>query len=601
MTAERVQISIRATKLPNVAGAFKGTSDPFAVVTLLPNGRDSKPKIVGKTEVIKNTLAPDWAKTFFLDYELGTPVSLLIKVFDEVRKGENIEMGSAVFELGSILGAKGNTKAKQLKRGGTIFVRAEKAAGEGSLRLKMSGISLTNTEGFMKKSDPFYQFTRKDVGPRGTEWNVVHRSDKIKNSLNPKWQEENIDLSILCGGNVELPLRMSIYDYESSGDHVLMGETETSVSGLVAAKSTSGLQIRNQGAITGTIAVLVASVSGIESLEEKMAALDVSEAPTPSAPEPDPEPSAPAFHAVPIPFTPPPPAPPTFLNYINGGCEMQLCVAIDFTGSNGDPRKPGTLHYLSPDGTAMNDYEKAISAIGGILADYDTDKKFPVWGFGAKYSGRVYHLFQCGQSAEVDGIRGVLDAYHKTFQSGLVMSSPTVITEVIQTAAAFAKSGQQHASQEGKQKYTTLLILTDGAVSDVRATIQALDACSDAPLSIIIVGIGTADFSAMQFLDDSAREKPDICQFVEFSRHKHDFNSLTAATLQELPDQLVAYFQRNGINPNPPTQVEEEDIVVGPAEEEIDLTLDFGSGEGDIVVGGGGDGGYVPPPRFGQY
>jgi len=456
----------------------------------------------------------------------------------------------------------------------------------------MSGISLTNTEGFMKKSDPFYQFTRKDVGARGTEWNVVHRSDKIKNSLNPKWREETIDLSVLCGGNVDAPLRLSVYDYESDGKHVLMGETEITVSDLVKARSTSGLKIKSRGAITGTIAVLVASVSGQDTLEEKMANLGVSE-PEPE-PEPQPEPSAPV---APIPFAPPPPAPPTFLNYVHGGCEMQLCVAIDFTGSNGDPRKPGTLHYLSPDGSSMNDYEKAISAIGGILADYDTDKKFPVWGFGAKYGGQVYHLFQCGPTAEVEGIRGILDAYHKTFSSGLIMSSPTVITEVINTAAAFARSGQQQAASEGKQKYTTLLILTDGAVSDVRATVQSLDTCSDAPLSIVIVGIGAADFSAMQFLDDAARDKPDICQFVEFNRHKHDFNSLTHATLQELPDQLVAYFQRNGINPNPPTQVEEEEIVVGPAEEEIDLTLDFGSGEGDIVVGGG----YVPPPKFGNY
>jgi len=100
---------------------------------------------------------------------------------------------------------------------------------------------------------------------------------------------------------------------------------------------------------------------------------------------------------------------------------------------------------------------------------------FSALGFGAKYSGQVYHLFQCGQSAEVDGVRGVLDAYHKTFQSGLVMSKPTVITEVIQTAAAFARSGQQKATTEGRQNYyTTLLILTDGAVSDVKATVQSL-------------------------------------------------------------------------------------------------------------------------------
>jgi len=102
----------------------------------------------------------------------------------------------------------------------------------------------------------------------------------------------------------------------------------------------------------------------------------------------------------------------------------------------------------------------------------------------------------------------------------------------------------------------------------------------------------------MQFLDDSAREKPDICQFVEFNRHKHDFNSLTAATLNELPDQLVAYYQRNNIQPLELQQGQEEDIVVGPAEKEINLTLDFGNGEGNIAVGGGV---YVPPPRFGQY
>lgn len=213
---------------------------------------------------------------------------------------------------------------------------------------------------------------------RGTEWNVVHRSDKIKNSLNPKWAEEEIELSILCGGNVDLPLRLGIYDYESSGDHVPMGEIETSVSKLLEAKSTSGLKIKNKGQESGTIAVLVASVSGTESLEEKMTSMNFEE----EEEEPEPEPEEAVF--APVAFVPPPPSPPTFLDYINGGCEMQLCVAIDFTGSNGDPRQPGTLHYLSPDGSTMNDYEKAINSIGSILADYDTDKMFPVWGKSSK-------------------------------------------------------------------------------------------------------------------------------------------------------------------------------------------------------------------------
>ena len=37
----------------------------------------------------------------------------------------------------------------------------------------------------------------------------------------------------------------------------------------------------------------------------------------------------------------------TFLDYIFGGCEIGVHVAIDFTLSNGDPRSSNSLHYLS--------------------------------------------------------------------------------------------------------------------------------------------------------------------------------------------------------------------------------------------------------------
>lgn len=36
---------------------------------------------------------------------------------------------------------------------------------------------------------------------------------------------------------------------------------------------------------------------------------------------------------------------PTFLNYIQGGLEVGLFVAIDFTASNGNPQDPRSLHY----------------------------------------------------------------------------------------------------------------------------------------------------------------------------------------------------------------------------------------------------------------
>lgn len=47
------------------------------------------------------------------------------------------------------------------------------------------------------------------------------------------------------------------------------------------------------------------------------------------------------------------------------------------------------------------------------------------------------------------------------------------------------------------QNYHTLLILTDGIINDIEATITEIVRGSGLPLSIIIVGIGNEDFSAM--------------------------------------------------------------------------------------------------------
>jgi len=51
------------------------------------------------------------------------------------------------------------------------------------------------------------------------------------------------------------------------------------------------------------------------------------------------------------------------------------------------------------------------------------------------------------------------------------------------------------------QKYTILLILTDGVINDIDATIDEVVKASNLPLSIIIVGIGNADFDQMEQLD----------------------------------------------------------------------------------------------------
>lgn len=80
--------------------------------------------------------------------------------------------------------------------------------------------------------------------------------------------------------------------------------------------------------------------------------------------------------------------------------------------------------------------------------------------------------------------------------------------------------------QEGSHSYQVLLILTDGEIHDMDKTINLIVNNSRLPLSIIIVGIGKADFSNMNTLDgdnglfDSNGRKADrdIVQFVPFNQ-----------------------------------------------------------------------------------
>lgn len=46
-----------------------------------------------------------------------------------------------------------------------------------------------------------------------------------------------------------------------------------------------------------------------------------------------------------------------------------------------------------------------------------------------------------------------------------------------------------------------LLILTDGVINDMETTVRTLIQASSLPLSVVIVGIGHADFSEMKRLD----------------------------------------------------------------------------------------------------
>ena len=253
----------------------------------------------------------------------------------------------------------------------------------------------------------------------------------------------------------------------------------------------------------------------------------------------------------------------SFLEYIFGGCEIGLTVAIDFTLSNGHPSKPNSLHFLDMN---KNEYLKAITAVGQILQYYDSDKQIPVLGFGAAiapYNQTANHCFSLNGNIfdpEVDGIENVIEVYKHAITK-VELYGPTNFSPILSLVNQMTRD--MNCSQM-EQKYNIFLIITDGIISDMQKSIDEIVDGSGLPLSIIIVGVGSADFSSMDVLD--ADDEPlystkyrkhmqaDIVQFVPFREFQHNPMQLAKETLEEVPGQMLNFFRNKGITPNPTTE-----------------------------------------------
>ena len=245
----------------------------------------------------------------------------------------------------------------------------------------------------------------------------------------------------------------------------------------------------------------------------------------------------------------------SFLDYISAGIRIGLSIGIDFTGSNGHPLDDGTLHSLK--GKTPNDYERAIKSCGDIVAYYDYDQLFPVYGFGAiinsskdKEASMCFNI-NFEENPDIFTIDNILKIYHECIEKEkLTFAGPTEFAPIINTVISRIK--------DNKLEYHILMILTDGVIDDLQDTIDALVEGSFHPLSVIIIGIGDADFKKMEILDGdevplvSSKGKKrirDLVQFVPFSKFQNDEKKLSNQVLEEIPRQIVEYYTINNLNP----------------------------------------------------
>uniref|UniRef100_A0AAQ6AIK0 Copine-3 n=1 Tax=Amphiprion ocellaris TaxID=80972 RepID=A0AAQ6AIK0_AMPOC len=486
----KVALSISCENLLDMDTFSK--SDPLCV--LLMNTSGPHWCEIGRTEKIQNCLNPKFSKNPVLDYYFEMVQKLRFEVYD--IDSENCSLQDADFlgelecTLGQIVSSRKITRplVKKDKRPagrGTITICAEERTDNRVVAFEAAGRKLDKKD-FFGKSDPFLEFYRQTE----TGWQLAHRTEVIKHNLNPTWKPFRIPLQSLCGGDVEKSIKVDCYDYNNSGSHDFIGSFQTTLSQIQQASQTYAAEFecinskkkqkkkgyKNSGVII---------VKQCKIVKEY-----------------------------------------TFLDYIMGGCQINFTIAVDFTGSNGNPSLPQSLHYINPNG--YNEYLAAIWAVGNVIQDYDSDKMFPAFGFGAQIpptwqvivSVMIFLIFTPPRNT------GVVSAYQQCLPQ-VKLYGPTNFSPIINHVAHF---GRQALQQQTASQYFVLLIITDGVITDMDETRSAIVRASQLPMSIIIVGVGGADFSAMEFLDGddgilrSAAGEPamrDIVQFVPFRQFQN--------------------------------------------------------------------------------
>uniref|UniRef100_A0A6G1SD13 Copine-8 n=1 Tax=Aceria tosichella TaxID=561515 RepID=A0A6G1SD13_9ACAR len=537
-TTSLVELSISCKDLPDCDIVTK--SDPQVIVYMLDLSGKDKQCEIGRTEVIQDNLNPKFAKKILLQYHFEQIQHLRFEVFDIDPVGGNDFLGGLNTTLADIVAARSSTFKQPLvggprKRPGFLVVDVEELTScKQVATFDLSATDLPSSFcGLLAPTSSVYIYRSNENGTL----TIVYRSPSVRRDCNPKYRTFTQKLVTLCNGDLDRNIRFELMDQNLNMERQL-GFFETTINSLKSGgrqQQTQVFDLLNQKS----------SNRSAQPSESKIALSNfkiINQA--------------------------------TFLDYIRAGAQIHFVIAIDFTASNGDPNYPDSLHYLDPMGRKMNPYEQALLSVGNIIKPYDTQGLFAGFGFGAKLLGPnrpPSHFFPLNgneQHPYVTSIDDLLIAYRSKLKN-VILSGPTNFAPCIAHCNNIANQ------YENGDHYFVLLIVTDGIISDMMQTKRAIVEASKSPMSIIICGVGDADFSAMDELDsddvvmrvDGKSAERDIVQFVPMNKFtpqsygpsarasSYKTNSLelqrllAEEVLREIPDQLTGYMLSHGFHP----------------------------------------------------
>ena len=390
------------------------------------------------TSIAKFGKQIDFDNSFVIEYYFETQQNFHVKILDSNKK---VIIGSFETSIAKILGSKGQTLILKNPNLGVLTIKGLPYNQNEDLCVDLQ-INLSYPDRNIK---PFYLVKRNVALDNSFLWINAYKSEVHHNYKNTETMNQtSLKIQMLSSEcSLTKPFLIEFYDF---GSKQQLGSILTTVAQISDEKYLGKLQDQRGEYIPNTKITFNCQV--VEEFK--------------------------------------------FLDYLRGGLQLSMIFGIDYTASNGEPNDVNSLHYIKSD--SQNDYQKAIKSCGDIVAFYDYDQLFPVFGYGAilKGSPETNFCFNCNfkEDPNVNTIDGVLDVYKKSLTM-VKLYGPTYFSPIVKKAIDIASEIVNNKDYI----YSILIILTDGKINDMKLTTDYLVRASYLPISIIIVGIGEADFA----------------------------------------------------------------------------------------------------------
>jgi len=542
-------------------------ADGFCVLWKIPNGYDNwgvdgipnktpgrQEKEIGRTEVSRSCINPTFKHKFRLKFVFHEEQTFVLRVFDEDLRyatglSEHDYLGGCVFSLGQLMGAKGCSLAKRLgtnrkNRSGAYLVVTGKGVLENRevLEFRFSCQDLVQQHNIIidkldrskviDKCRPYFRLERLNKADQS--WDLIWKSEVLKQTLDPVWREARLPLQLLCNDDQSNPLKITIWDYDKTGSHDVLGFVESTVAEIIEKAKDGGIPVfiitrekpklfgKSKLKHVGLLKVLNASVMTV----------------------------------------------PSMLQYVSGGMSLDVMVGMDCSIANGVWGTEKNLHAAKSN--LLNNYQAGIKRLGIITENFSRGRLSSLWGLGAEIDGEYRDCY--AMKEQLCESTSLLKAYNDN-----VVNNPVFALGKEASLNPFIKAATFRTIKQLKRRpcYTILAVFTAGEFVDLQETIDSIcTAAEDAPISIVIINVGNSDLSSVKklrgdkngLLRDSrgipvARE---IVSFVSFKQFGGNAEKVIAEALKEVPEQFVQYQLMNGIKPLP--------AVPSPQFEQLALT-----------------------------